>query len=166
MKNHLTFIVSLALTPLSGAQEITVSRAGSRPAQQAPADNFTGTARVERLIDAPAPARATTALVTFDAGARTAWHTHPLGQTLIVTAGVGRVQQWGGPLQEIRAGDTVRIPPNVIRLRIDAARRLLRETKKSVITIANEVGYSNPSHFAQVFRKETGLSPTDYRRER
>ena len=93
--------------------DITVSRAGSQPPQLGPAENFTGTVRVERLFGATEPSRATGGLVTFEPGARTAWHTHPLGQTLIVTAGVGRVQQWGGPIQEISKGDTVRIPPNV-----------------------------------------------------
>ena len=98
---------------MTTAQDITVARAGSQPPQQGPAENFTGTVRVERLFGAVEPARATGGLVTFEAGARSAWHTHPLGQILIVTAGIGRVQQWGGPIQEIRKGDTVRIPPNV-----------------------------------------------------
>ena len=103
----------LALAGAAMAQDITVSRAGSQSPQQGPAENFTGTVRVERLFSATEPSRATGGLVTFAAGARSAWHTHPLGQTLIVTDGVGRVQQWGGPIQEIRKGDTVRIPPNV-----------------------------------------------------
>ncbi len=113
MKPRLTFIAALALASVTTAQEIAIARAGSQPAQAGPAENFTGTVRVERLFGATEPARATGGLVTFEAGARTAWHTHPLGQTLIVTAGTGRVQMWGGPIQEIRKGDTVRIPPNV-----------------------------------------------------
>ncbi|HEX9785892.1 MAG TPA: carboxymuconolactone decarboxylase family protein [Opitutaceae bacterium] len=109
----LTILMSFALTTMAAAQEITVTRATSEVAQRAPAENFTGTVRVERLFGAVDPARATGGLVHFEAGARTNWHTHPLGQILIVTAGVGRVQHWGGPVQEIRKGDTVRIPPNV-----------------------------------------------------
>jgi 4-carboxymuconolactone decarboxylase len=113
MKRLLTLIATLALAGVAPAQEITVARAGSQPAQPGPAENFTGTVRVERLFGAVEPARATGGLVTFEAGARSAWHTHPLGQILIVTEGIGRVQMWGGPIQEIRKGDTVRIPANV-----------------------------------------------------
>lgn len=113
MKNLLTLFASLALATAPLAQDITVTRAGSRPAQPGSRENFTGTVRVERLFGAADPARATGGLVMFEPGARSAWHTHPLGQTLIVTAGIGRVQQWGGPIQEIQKGDTVRIPPNV-----------------------------------------------------
>jgi len=113
MKTLVILIASLALASGTPAQEITIARAGAQPTQQGPAENFTGTVRVERLFGATEPARATGGLVTFEAGARSAWHTHPLGQTLIVTAGIGRVQQLGGPIQEIRKGDTVRIPPNV-----------------------------------------------------
>ena len=109
----LTLIASLALVGGLSASEITISRKGSEPAQAAPASNFTGTVRVERIFGADAPARISGGLVHFEAGARTNWHTHPLGQTLFVTAGVGRVQQWGRPIQEIRKGDIVRIPPNV-----------------------------------------------------
>lgn len=108
-----TMIMSLALTTLASAQEIIVTRASSNAAAPAPAEYFTGTARVERLVIGADPARFSCGLVHFEAGARTNWHTHPLGQTLIVTAGVGRVQHWGGPVQEIRKGDTVLIPPNV-----------------------------------------------------
>jgi quercetin dioxygenase-like cupin family protein len=76
-----------------------------------PADAFTGTVWQDPIIDAPAPARIRSAWVWFEPTARTAWHTHPLGQTLQVVSGVGRVQTWGGPIREIRAGDTVWIPP-------------------------------------------------------
>ena len=113
MKRLLTLLAPLALASVMAAQEITIARAGSQPPQQGPAENFTGAVRVERLFGAVDPARATGGMVTFEAGARSAWHTHPLGQILIVTAGIGRVQMWGGPIQEIRKGDTVRIPPNV-----------------------------------------------------
>ena len=88
-----------------------IKRAGSVPSGKGPADYFTGTVRVDMLFDAPDPARVVGAHVTFEPGARTAWHTHPLGQTLIVTAGVGRVQLSGGPVQEIRPGDVVWIAP-------------------------------------------------------
>ena len=104
---------ALALASGASAQEVTVSKASSRTAERAPAATFTGVARVERLFGAEEPTRTTGGLVHFEAGARTNWHTHPLGQTLIVTAGIGRVQHWGGPVQEFRQGDVVRIPPNV-----------------------------------------------------
>jgi len=88
-----------------------IKRGGSQPSAKGPAEWFTGTVRIDPLFDAPGPARAAGASVTFEPGARTAWHTHPLGQTLIVTAGFGRVQRWGGPIEEIRPGDVVSIPP-------------------------------------------------------
>jgi quercetin dioxygenase-like cupin family protein len=87
-----------------------IKRAGSRPSGKGPADWFTGTVRIDPLFAPPEPSRAAGALVTFEPGARTAWHTHPLGQTLIVTAG-GRVQRQGGPVEEIRPGDVVWFPP-------------------------------------------------------
>ena len=90
-----------------------IKRSGSQPSAKGPAEWFTGTVRIDPLFDAPVPARAAGASVTFEPGARTAWHSHPLGQTLIVTAGCGRVQQWGGPIHEIRPGDVVSIPPGV-----------------------------------------------------
>jgi quercetin dioxygenase-like cupin family protein len=85
--------------------------AGSRPSIRPPADYFTGTVWQDPIIAAAAPARVVSARVAFEPGARTAWHTHPLGQTLYVIFGVGRVQAKGGPIREIRAGDTVWIPP-------------------------------------------------------
>lgn len=91
---------------------VTVARAGSQHSYPGPADWFTGTVRVDPLFVAAKPAAGSGALVTFEPGARTDWHTHPLGQTLIVTAGCGRVQQWGGEVQEIRPGDVVSIPAN------------------------------------------------------
>ena len=86
-------------------------RCGSQPSGKGPAENFTGNVRIDPLFEAPDPARARGASVTFEPGARTAWHTHPLGQTLIVTAGCGRAQRWGGPIEEIRPGDVIWIPP-------------------------------------------------------
>ena len=88
-----------------------IKRSGSQPSTKGPAEWFTGTVRIDPLIQAPAPALVQGASVTFEPGARTAWHTHPLGQTLIVTAGCGRTQHWGGPIEEIRPGDVVWIPP-------------------------------------------------------
>ncbi len=95
------------------SQTITIARRGSQPSRTGPAENFTGSVRVDPLFQAAGPSRTSGATVTFEPGARTAWHTHPLGQVLIVTSGVGRVQQWGGPVDEIRPGDVVRIPPGV-----------------------------------------------------
>ena len=92
------------------AQTIVITRGGSRAARPGPAENFTGGVRVEMLFEATDPSHASGGSVAFEAGARTAWHSHPGGQILIVTAGTGRVQQWGGPIEEIQAGDVVRIP--------------------------------------------------------
>ena len=88
-----------------------IKRVGSTASGKGPADWFTGNVRIDALMQAPAPARVVAACVTFEPGARTAWHTHPLGQTLIVTAGCGRAQREGGPIEEIRPGDVVWIPP-------------------------------------------------------
>lgn len=95
------------------AQTMTITRSAARASQQGSADFFTGTVRVTSLFDANDTLRASCASVSFEAGARSAWHTHPNGQLLIVTAGVGRIQQQGGAVQEIRAGDTVWTPPGV-----------------------------------------------------
>jgi quercetin dioxygenase-like cupin family protein len=84
---------------------------GSVPTRRGPAEWFTGTVSQDPVVEAPAPARIRANVVRFDPGSRTAWHTHPLGQTLYVVSGAGRVQVWGGPIREIRAGDTVWFPP-------------------------------------------------------
>lgn len=84
---------------------------GTVPSRRPPADWFTGTVWQDPIVEAPAPARIRAARVAFEPGARTAWHTHPLGQTLHVVSGSGLAQTWGGPIREIRAGDTVWIPP-------------------------------------------------------
>ena len=84
-----------------------IKRNGSQPSGKGPAERFTGNVRIDPLHQADAPARVSVASVTFEPGARTAWHSHPLGQTLVVTAGNGRVQNWDGPIQEIRPGDVV-----------------------------------------------------------
>ena len=88
-----------------------IKRSGSQPSTKGSTEYFTGTVRIDPLFSPPDPARVAMALVTFEPGARTAWHTHPLGQTLIVTAGFGRAQREGGPIEEIRPGDVVFFPP-------------------------------------------------------
>jgi len=88
-----------------------IKRSGERPSAQGPNDYFTGRVRIDPLVDAQAPARVASAHVTFEPGARTAWHTHPLGQTLIVTWGLGWAQRDGGPVEEIRPGDAVWFAP-------------------------------------------------------
>jgi quercetin dioxygenase-like cupin family protein len=90
---------------------MNITRAGSQPSAMGPSDWFTGTVRIDPLFQAPPPARVAGAAVTFEPGARTAWHIHPLGQTLIVTAGAGRVQRSGGPIEEIRPGDVIWFAP-------------------------------------------------------
>ena len=95
----------------AGQEPIRITRSGTQAPQPAPADHFTGSARVDSSFRAIAPARISGARVLFEPGARTAWHAHPLGQTLIVTAGTGRVQRWGDPVDEIRQGDVIWIPP-------------------------------------------------------
>jgi len=90
-----------------------IKRIGSQPSGKGAAENFTGSVRIDPLHEAPAPARVRSASVTFEPGARTAWHTHPLGQTLVVTSGRGWTQAWGGPKEEIRAGDVVWCPPAI-----------------------------------------------------
>lgn len=86
-----------------------ITRAGLQPSQKGPQEYFTGSVRIDPLFQAKGPSRALASHVTFEPRARTAWHTHPLGQTLIVTSGCGRVQYWGGPIEEIRPGDVVSI---------------------------------------------------------
>jgi len=98
--------------PMQDSQTINITRSGSVPSRNGPAENFTGSVRVDPLFQANDPADTSGANVTFEPGARSAWHTHPLGQTPIVTAGVGRVQGWGGPVEEIR----------LLRCRSDSAR--------------------------------------------
>lgn len=98
-------------TSVQDSRMIKITRRDSQPSRQGPAENFTGSVRVDPLFQANAPARTSGSLVTFEPGARSAWHTHPLGQVLIVTAGTGRVQRWADPVDEIRQGDVVWIPP-------------------------------------------------------
>src|SRR6266480_7684676 len=90
-----------------------LKRNGTQPSGKGPDEYFTGAVRIDPLFEATDPARARGASVTFEPGARTSWHKHPLGQTLIITAGTGLIQQWGGPIEEIREGDVVWIPPGI-----------------------------------------------------
>src|SRR5215469_4308268 len=94
-----------------GIEYMDITRSGSQPSGKGPAEYFTGTVRIDPLFQAPDPARVVGSSVTFEPGARTAWHSHPLGQTLIVTAGRGRVQRWGGPIEDILPGDVIWFPP-------------------------------------------------------
>ncbi len=98
------------MTQKGGIQPVDIKRVGSQPSGKGPAEYFSGVVRIDPLFEAPEPARVRGASVTFEPGARTAWHTHPLGQTLIVTAGCGRAQRWGGPIEEIRPGDVIWFP--------------------------------------------------------
>jgi quercetin dioxygenase-like cupin family protein len=94
-----------------GPGRIVIARGGSQPSQKGPAEHFTGSVRIDSRFQGSAPARVGGGVVTFEPGARTAWHTHPLGQTLIVTAGCGWAQREGGPVEAIRPGDVVWFPP-------------------------------------------------------
>jgi 4-carboxymuconolactone decarboxylase len=102
---------TLSLAGSASAQPLEISRAESRVSSPAPAQTFTGVARIDRLFESLHGTDASGGLVAFEPGARTAWHVHPGGQTLVITAGTGRVQRWGEAVQEVRAGDVVRIPP-------------------------------------------------------
>ena len=103
-------VIAVLAAASADAQTLVISRSGSRPVRPAPAQNFTGSVQVEMLFEAVDPSHASGGSVTFEPGARTAWHSHPRGQILIITAGTGRVQRWGDPIEEVRAGDVVRIP--------------------------------------------------------
>lgn len=125
MRRLITVILSLSLlvsasvftgsivTAEAGKNSQTVTQAGSQPSYKGPAEYFTGDVRVDPLFSAKDSARFSSAYVTFEPGARSAWHTHPTGQHLIVTAGVGRTQEWGGTIMEIKAGDVIWCPPGV-----------------------------------------------------
>ncbi|WP_145572965.1 (R)-mandelonitrile lyase [Yersinia mollaretii] len=117
MKMTLITLAALLLTSthtIAATQgTVTVSSAGSQPTTMGAVEYFTGTAKVDSRFKGTAPARISGGTVSFDAGARTAWHTHPLGQTLIVSSGTGWVQEWEGAAQQIKTGDVVWIPPGV-----------------------------------------------------
>ena len=113
-------VVASVLAPMvapvgarANPEELRIARAGSQPSNRGPAEWFTGFVRVDPLFPATAPSRMSGALVTFEPGARSAWHTHPVGQVLVVTSGLGWVRREGGPVEEIRPGDVVWIPPGV-----------------------------------------------------
>ena len=105
--------LSFAVMVPAVAQEVQIQRNGSQPSAKGPAETFTGAVRVDPMFQMPPPAHARGALVTFEPGARSAWHSHPRGQILVVMSGLGRVQQWDKPVQEIRPGDVVWIPAGV-----------------------------------------------------
>lgn len=109
----LGFGATTAEVQAQDASSIVITRGGTRAPRIAPRENFTGVVRVLPLFDSTATTRASGSSVTFEAGARSAWHSHPRGQTLVVTSGVGRVQRWGGAVDEIRVGDVVWIPAGV-----------------------------------------------------
>ena len=115
MKLLAATIASLALIASASvvAQELDIKRNGSRPSNKGPAETFTGAVRVDPLFAAQDPSRTSGGAVTFEPGARSAWHTHPRGQILIVTAGSGWVQRWDGSRQDMKPGDVVWIPPGV-----------------------------------------------------
>jgi quercetin dioxygenase-like cupin family protein len=96
---------------VQGEDLMDIKHSSARPSSRPPSSYFTGTVRLDPLFQAPEPGRVSGSTVTFEPGARTAWHTHPLGQTLIVTSGAGRVQREGGPIEEIQSGDVVWFPP-------------------------------------------------------
>ena len=103
--------LALAGVLFDRSEAMEIKRSGTQPSRQAPAEYFTGAVRVDPLFQAPDPARVSASSVTFEPGSHTAWHTHPLGQTLLVTAGLGWVQREGGPIEEIHPGDVVWFPP-------------------------------------------------------
>ena len=123
--NYTTMVLSLCLVISTGAfpsralaaeanqMSQTLYRAGSQGSFDGPAEFFTGNARVDRLFPANDSAQFSGAYVTFEPGARSAWHTHPAGQHIVVTSGVGRIQEWGGPIVEIKTGDVIWCPPGV-----------------------------------------------------
>ena len=108
-----SFVLAASIASAQFEQAVTVTRSGSQPSTTGAVENFIGSVRVDDRFKGSGGARISGATVTFEPGARTAWHTHPLGQTLIVTQGVGRVQHENGPVQEIHPGDTIWIPPGV-----------------------------------------------------
>ena len=163
--NHLfTAMLLLVMLPPAFAAEadLSISRAGTRRMTPGQADHFTGKVQVEILQSAVAPGRAATGSVHFDAGARTAWHTHPLGQTLIVTAGVGRVQAFGGPVQEIKVGDVVRIPPGAMHWHGAAATSAMTHIAVTEASDGKTVDWLEPVSDAQyaASRQAVETAPT------
>ncbi|WP_369936963.1 cupin domain-containing protein [Xanthomonas tesorieronis] len=116
MNRTMLSLLMVGMAPVAPAQEgsaQTISRGGTQHSMDGPQAYFTGRARIDPLYEANEHINATSAYVTFEQGARSAWHTHPRGQYLVVTSGVGRTQQWGGPVEEIRPGDVIWCPPGI-----------------------------------------------------
>jgi quercetin dioxygenase-like cupin family protein len=134
---------------VANEQRIDISRSGSRPSAKGPSQNFTGSAVIDPLFDATEHTHASGALVSFEPGARTAWHTHPAGQTLIVTSGTGWVQEWGGQRREIHPGDVVWIPPSTKHWHGGTA-----TNRMSHIAITNMVDGKNVDWMEQVGEQE------------
>jgi quercetin dioxygenase-like cupin family protein len=109
----LLLAATTAFAQAADAPDMTIARAGSQASSKGPSQYFTGSVSVDPLFASHAPSASSGAYVSFEPGARSAWHTHPAGQVLIVTSGVGRVQRWGGKVEEIRPGDVVWTPPGV-----------------------------------------------------
>jgi quercetin dioxygenase-like cupin family protein len=143
-------VLAANVAPAKPETPITIMRAGSTAPIAAAPENFEGEARVAWRFQREAPARVTGALVTFEAGARTAWHSHPLGQTLIVTEGSGFIQQRGGPIQEFREGDVVWTPPNVQHWHGAS-----KGGRMSHIAIQERIDGSNVQWFEKVARDES-----------
>jgi len=127
-----------------------IKRIGSQTSAKGPAEYFTGAVRIDPLFQASEPARMLCASVTFEPGARTAWHTHPLGQTLIVTAGCGLVQSWGGPVREIRPGDVVWCPPDEKHWHGEGRRLDGKGQRRTISSVTGDGTMTAPT--GQVFR--------------
>jgi quercetin dioxygenase-like cupin family protein len=140
-----------ASNPANAVNEMVIVRAGSQASYKGPAQYFTGSVRVDPLFGAHAPSTTAGAAVTFEPGGRSAWHTHPAGQLLIVTSGVGRVQQSGGPVQEIRPGDVIWTPPSVKHWHGAAP-----ATAMTHIAIQDSVGGKNVEWLDKVSDEEYG----------
>jgi len=132
-----------------------IKRSGSRPSIKPSPDYFTGAVRQDPLNEAPEPARVRAVLVTFEPGARTAWHTHPLGQTLIVTSGMGWAQKEGGPIEEIRPGDVIWFPPGEKHWHGATA-----TTAMSHIAIQEAIDGSNVTWMEKVSEEDYGKGKT------
>lgn len=148
--------LALSMVEPSGAAEpeLKIARAGTREVNTAPAQNFTGTVKVEMLYTPVGSERASAGTVSFLPGARTAWHSHPLGQTLVVTAGIGRIQRWGGPVEQIRVGDVIHIPAHVKHWHGAAA-----DSAMTHIAIAEALDGKSADWMEQVSESQYGAAP-------
>ncbi len=151
-------LLHMLLSPAFAAEaDLSISRAGTRTVAPGPAEHFIGKVAIEFLQLPVTPGHTSTGSVHFDAGARTAWHTHPLGQTLIVTAGVGQVQVVGGPLQEIKVGDVVRIPPGVKHWHGAAATSAMTHIAVTEASDGKTVDWLEPVSDAQYAASKQGV---------